>query len=671
MRRALALGWAAVLGLVAPPDAPPARAEDAPAERTADDVATDVTWSGVVRLSRRIRVHAGATLRIAAGTRVVVPSVDVPGVDRKAAMVPGIEVSGSLVAEGTAASPIVLGPPPPDPERPPHGRPPPAWFGVLAMPIGRGAQAPSPAPRFELAHCTFERAFAGVQAGRSAALLRSCVFHLCTAGVEVGELWEARDRYIGPAGEVAPRLEDCRFGTCRIGVAVEGEGRPELDRCLFAGCGLGTGNDGPFGVIHPLRSLGPRVERCEFVRCERAVYGPSSVTRCVFEWNDLVFEPSVLHDEFTTQIDRYVRAHNLYGPAQTLTRSDVPLGDGALFAPPDRRGRFAFPATVEALSGDLAPLLGLESGSIGHPADAGGATVGLFAQREAALGASPDSGAPRGLLVGSWLSAGPAAPSDLPDVDALAKAIGAKGRFAGDLDALSAGGAIQWAVVPPAGSPEAARRAPDGRARILLAVLDSARDGGATLHLGWDGDLAAWWNGKPLATPSGRRRFRPGDATASLSRVKGPNVLVLRHEARASANRLDVLLLDPLRKDGPPADLAVAPLVRPDAEAAPVSIRSATWHAPRGANPFVRIVFTGPVHWADASIVRSYAISDASGRPVDLSGTTFAYQPADRTVDLTPSSPLGRGSYRLTCMDLRAPDGTTSLASTSTAFAVR
>ena len=73
--------------------------------------------------------------------------------------------------------------------------------------------------------------------------------------------------------------------------------------------------------------------------------------------------------------------------------------------------------------------------------------------------------------------------------------------------------------------------------------------------------------------------------------------------------------------------------------------------------PFLRVTFSAPVHWADASRLKTYEVKDDRGQPVELGGMSIVYRPKERVVELVPARNWPRGAYTLTVSDLRPPDG--------------
>lgn len=627
----------------------PAAAEDAPAPVEARDVEADTTWSGTVRLASRVHVRAGATLRVAPGTRVTVPL----DAQRGRAEKPGLEVHGRLVVEGTAAAPVRFEPEAaragtagPGPDATPGA---PAWAGVMVHP-GAG--------EVRLARAVVVGAETGLQPGRSEVTASGCVFYGCGAGVGVGVLWDGPSRRVAFAREVGPVLEDCRFARCAVGVAVEARARPTLVRCVFLRCRLAVGNERP-GITYAVEGLGPDVDRCEVLRCGVGVDGPSRVTHSIFEGNQLVFRGSSFAEHSTVEIERYVRARNLYAGNDALTRSDVPVGDDAVLDAPRRRRPLPDTLGPDELAGDLGAVLGLEPGSPGAGAAAGGGDLGAFGAAATTRPEPVRAPVGTGLAVPRWLWLGPVAPF-LPDsLEALAAAAAARPPLAGD-----AAGEGAWAVLEGADlrDPAAATRlaATVPQARVLLVPVTAAADGRARLVLGWDGVLEAWWNGKPLATRVGPRRYRPDDVVAGLTVRRGVNALLLRHAPRAATGRLAATFLAEAG-DGPPPGLACPEVVR--AETAPRALAGASVAPEKGRDgkPTGRVVLraalTGTVHWADAADRRRWILSNAAGATVSLDDAPLQLRPAEKALWFTLPQPLPAGAWRLSLEGARRASG--------------
>jgi|GEM_PF-3430269 len=650
MRR---LALLAVGGLLAAPcaraaDAPPAAPPAVPtAAGPALDLEADTTWSGEVRLERRVRVRAGVVLRIVRGTRVVVPwaAQRTTGDAR-----PGLEVFGGLEADGDADAPIRF-----EAERAPSGardRTGPVWLGIVVHP---GSTLPA-----RLVRCLVADADAGFQPGRSDATARDCGFHGCATGVGVGVLWDGRDRLIRFTPDVAPRIERCRFGRCGTGVGVELAARPHVERSVFHACRTGIGNVRA-GVTYPLEGLGPYVDRCEFLRCGVAVQGASRVTHSLFEGNDLVFLGSRFGEAHLTVIDRFVRGRNLYAANRQLVRSDVPLGDDAIFAPPGRRG--AVPETLgpDELLGPLETVLGLAPGSPGLGAAAGGGDLGAFGADGATRGPAPRASRPSGLRVARWLVLGPPSPGLLDALPVLAADAARRPRLAGDAE-----GDAVWAALDADDleDDDRARRAAATwpGTRVMLATYAAAAAGRASLRLGYDGTLEAWWNGDPVATPPRARRFAVDDVVLRVNVRKGANALLLRHTPRATTGRC-VVRLRAEDGQGDAAGLAAAPTARPEAAPARAAVAGATLTREKGRDgkptgrAVLRVALTGPVHWREVGERKHYRLLDAKGDALDLADAPLRYAPAEKALLFTLPTAPPPGAWRLVVEGLRRPTG--------------
>lgn len=165
--RAARLAAAIVLALLAGGCARiPAPSPDAVAGRAAlpvRGIRHDETWRGEVRVRGSVVVQKGATLTILPGTTVRFEKIDVDG--------DGIGdselyVEGELVAEGTAARPIVFTSAEKDPA--------PRDWKYLFVNLSR---------RAVLARCVSEYAFSGIQVHFSRASVSRCTFRRCVDGL--------------------------------------------------------------------------------------------------------------------------------------------------------------------------------------------------------------------------------------------------------------------------------------------------------------------------------------------------------------------------------------------------------------------------------------------------------------------------------------------------------
>lgn len=649
------LALAALLGLLpAAPvavggDAPRAPAAPAASGIDATDVTADTTWTGTVRLASRVKVAAGATLRVERGARVVIPF---EAAGRTGDARPGLEVYGGLEVLGEADAPVRFEPEAPPPgTKPPHGT---RWLGIVVFP---GGTRPA-----RLSGALVIDADAGWQPGRSDALAADCGFWRCGSGVGVGAIWEGKSRLLKFPGDVTPRLERCRFAECEVGVTVERGARPEVVRCVFLRCRVGVGNERP-GILYPPEGLGPHVERCEFLACRAAVVGPSRVADSIFEGNELVYAGSPFGEQHVTVIDRFVRGRNLYAPHATFVRSDVPLGDDAIVAPVGRRGDL--PAVLDAadLLGPLEHALGLAAASPGVGRASDGGDLGAFGAVGAPRAGADDPRGRRGLAPSRYLVLGPELPGLLDTLPVLAADAVRRPRAAGDPE-----GDAVWAVLDAADleDDEASRRAAATfpGVRVLLATFSAEAEGRAALRLGFDGTLEAWWNGAPLAVPPRARRYRPDDVAVRVSVRKGANALLLRHTPRATTARCVARLLavvgGDVHEEAPPG-VAAYPV---EATAvAPKAATSASFALERGRDgkptgkALLKVTLTGPVHWRGLFDRRRYALRDAKGVEVPLDDAPLHYRPAERTLLFTlPVAPRS-GAYSLTLEGLRTVSG--------------
>ncbi|MFO0931425.1 MAG: hypothetical protein U1E39_01805 [Planctomycetota bacterium] len=633
--------------------ASPARGGDAPAPGAgpltvfASDVAEDTTWAGTIVLAKRVRVAEGATLRIARGTRVVVPwaAQRAAGEAR-----PGLEVLGGLDATGDASAPIRFEPearPPGERER--RDR---AWVGIVVFP---GSARP-----VRLSHVLVADADAGLQPGRGDVTVTDCAFHGCDSGVGVGVLWDGRDRVIRTLRDVAPRLEGCRFAACHVGVTVEIEARPAVVRCVFLGCHAGVANQRA-GNVYPMIGLGPFVERCEFLGCGTAVQGASRVTHSIFEGNGLVFAGSAFGERLDALVDRFVRGRNLYGENKQLVRSDVPVGEDALFATPRRRGTVPSSLGPDDLLGPLDATLGLAPGSPGLGAAADGGDLGAFGADGATRGRTGLASLPPGLGVPRFLALGPPSPGLLDALPALAADVAKRARVAGDVE-----GEASWAVVDAADleDDEASRRAAatSPGPRVLVATFPATEAGRASLRIAWDGALEAWWDGDPVATPPRARRFEPDDVIKRVDVRKGVNALLLRHTPRATTGRL-VVRLRKVEGDGVPTGIEAAPVARAERASPRAAVTGATLTREKGRDgkptgrAVLRIALAGPVHWREVGDRARYRLLDAKGEAFDLGAAPLQYRAAEKALVFTLPEAPPTGAWRLVVEGLRRPDG--------------
>jgi len=192
----------------------------------------DATWSGTVEVADDLLVPAGRTLRIAAGTRVLVRPADTTRTDPEYLdNATEILVRGRLLVAGSAEHPVLFlpvpGAEPPEPDAP-------AWGGIIFD--GGGGR---------VAHAAIAGAGTGVTALRSSPRLEDVDIEGGRFGVAVGpgaapELRRVRVRAL-ETGIVCwpgsrPRLEEVdATGAEHEGLLAAAGADPRLERSTFGG----------------------------------------------------------------------------------------------------------------------------------------------------------------------------------------------------------------------------------------------------------------------------------------------------------------------------------------------------------------------------------------------------------------------------------------------------
>ncbi|HSR26145.1 MAG TPA: NosD domain-containing protein, partial [Candidatus Eisenbacteria bacterium] len=164
------LGWVAV----------PAPAADLPGA---------TRWAGEVRLKEAVSVPHGATLTIAAGTRVVIPAPDAT-----------ITVLGKLLVEGTPAAPVVFDSPA-------------GWNGIHFVEAEGGSR---------IRHARFSRAAAAVSTIATDFAVANSEFQGCEFAVKLER-------------EASPLIENCWFADNGIGISNEMKSAPTIRNNRFSG----------------------------------------------------------------------------------------------------------------------------------------------------------------------------------------------------------------------------------------------------------------------------------------------------------------------------------------------------------------------------------------------------------------------------------------------------
>ena len=134
------------------------------------EVDRDTAWSGEVRVDGIVHVRKGATLSILPGTRVVFADARFGTEDQhEGFFAPGLRVEGTIVAEGTAESPILF-----------------TSARVRAVPASWDKILFSFSGENRFLHCIFEGARYAFHAHFSQILVRRCLFRENVEGVRLG-----------------------------------------------------------------------------------------------------------------------------------------------------------------------------------------------------------------------------------------------------------------------------------------------------------------------------------------------------------------------------------------------------------------------------------------------------------------------------------------------------
>jgi hypothetical protein len=593
----------------------------------------DTEWSGEVRLMEDVVVARGVTLTIQPGTRIV-PREDVHGTG------PGwnderleLHVAGRILARGRRAQPIRFGIAQ-DEEADLDS---PVWLGIVMLHRRR--------ERSEFDWCVFERADTGIQVAGARVRMRNCVFLRCGAGVGTS-LWAGPESVAYQARESVPRLERCRFAHCEVGVSIEIEARPELKRCIFVQCDSGIANRRT-GATYTHSGVGPLVERCEFLECREAIEGGSRVTNSIFTANGLVFSSSRGHRIYVTEIDRFLRSHNLYWDNTRLANDDIPLGAGSRVDDPRRKGELPDEIELEFLLNDPGQLLALKEGSPGRGAADDQGDLGAFGR----AGANPPwevrGDATGGLALSHWLVAWSLVGSGKTFVIPKSKP-----PHPGDIDKSGI-----WIAVPPS---KADPRLPGPdllgppmkQSRLAVACVESEAEQSAELKIGIDGELTAYWNGERIVRKVPMRRYAPDDLRRRVQLVKGTNILALLVKPRFARARLLVRLCTPGETDSPPG---VVPRRWSPPEEVEKALKVFRVQKRRERDARQRptglwtltVRFAAPVHGGDATNTANYVLVAGDGSRYPLVDVDIRYDPKKRTVTIGGVAPPRPDSFRM------------------------
>ena len=228
--RGFRLPAAALLAILpAIPSLPAIPAGEGPAIRGRLEGAT--TWSGEVRVDGDVEIPEGSSLRIEAGTRVLIAERDAGNSGWNANLVE-IRVAGEIAVSGTVEKPVTFecGPQPvvrgPAATIDPKSAPSWTWHGIVLLPPS------APGRRREIRGARIESAWSGIQVPRGRAVIEDCVFLCCGIGIEVGSAYADEDRRGTPGGVARPVITGCRFSGCVTGVYGELDGAPSITRSV-------------------------------------------------------------------------------------------------------------------------------------------------------------------------------------------------------------------------------------------------------------------------------------------------------------------------------------------------------------------------------------------------------------------------------------------------------
>lgn len=590
------------------------------------EIASDTTWSGEVKVEGRVLVRETATLRITSGTRIVIGGG--PRFERATQVrrLPGIEVSGSLIAEGTPTAPITfLG-------MPPDKRGQAEWNGIL---LEKGAAA----RRHEMRACVFHHLSVGIQDVAANTLIERCTFCDCRTAINAGMAFRDDRVHVGVA-HGASRIRSCRFGWCEGALRLGFHSRAEVSRCWFLECKTGVQTSSGADVQQIL-------ERCEFEACATCVSGTCCVTNCIFERNDIVFG--------TWGADLTVRLNNLCVQNRVLMEDD---GHPGVVRHADDVGRLGVRTglkqdPLDQLLADRVPWATLQPTSSGRGYATDGGDVGI----EGEVGAGPPAPpAPDlGARATHLLVLGP--PDALPDptLAGLVAAHAARPPRPGEVS-----GTLQW-ILLTAQEVASLHRRPGFAApppRVLCAVLDVKTTLEGELSLGWDGVARAWWNGTPVSLPTSSRRMQRGDVRTKVKAKAGANVLMVEQRPRLSAAALEVAFAIPREatdsaawRAAPPAPATSAPapakppVVRLGKEkSGPISLQL-TISLPPGAR------------WLELIDLAAYQLRDSAGAEIPLRDAQLTLDPRNARLGLRLAERLPAGGYELVLPRLRNAAG--------------
>lgn len=547
-------------------------------------VSADLTVEGRCRADRDVVVEPGATLRFRAGTIVEFASRDAA----RGGDFPDrceIVVRGRIAVDGTPDEPVVFdGGGDADPAAPVGRR----WHGITFH--GERSRTPDSV----ITHARFRGAAEAVRVQDGNPRIENCVFDSCRIGVAAGALWNDRNQVVEEARRPRPDVVGCLFTRCVSGVFVEARASPEVRRSSFLRNGTAIGNLRNAHFTSPMLGLGVRADRCYFAANDVAVEAASVVENSVFVGNAVVFRASAFHAKYSQETDWLAWRRNVIHDNGIITDGESDIGgdnfhvDPGLRAPPTSAppfDRIRLPLDGLDLLPDSALLRSATDG--GDPGPSGAAPPG----RRRRVWASANRALATLLVLG---------PPERVDTKLLPRAAPATaGERVGDawwvaVD-VGADGCVDRAVFARAG---------DGAAVAIAAVW--APGAGATpetIEINADGRIAVWRGGASLPFSSDVRRSGSRGERRALP-PQGPPGAVVWWRPADGEPRLGIALPDGARA----RDAIVAP-----GDTAAALDAEAIRYGPRQAGLRIR----SPFHWIDLQRSGTLVVRLADGRTFD------------------------------------------------------
>ena len=508
----------------------PVVAQDAPARTTLPArIDADRTLSGPLRLDRDLEIPKDVTVRILAGSTIAIT----PGDAARSGDFPDlveIHVHGRLVVEGTAEAPVVVG-------ATDQGT---TWRGIILH--ADRARAPDSAIR----GMKIAGAVDAIVVTDGSPRIESSVFHTCEHGIVAGCARNARREDVEKTRWPSPQIEGCLFARCLTGVYAELDAAPAVSRSSFVGCEVAVGNLRRGSYYFPVSGVGPRVERCLFLRNDAAVVGSSVVEDSLFVSNGVALRITTSHSTYSQTIDRFCWRRNVLWSNDLDCDGEANAGDENLRVDPGLVGKWEIPTFEEASAPPRGISLAENSPVRGTALDGGdpGPTGSPGRRGRGRTWASLDRALRTVLVLG---------PPDKVDVARPPKAAPtAPGERVGEA----------WWAAFPVGQDGAFHRAslrlPAAADTVIAAFAWTPAAGAAPklAEFNADGVLAPWSAGRPLAFPATNLRFGVQGAAAALA-AGGPQSLLLHWRSSDPDPRLGLALDATVTQDAPGAAAAI------------------------------------------------------------------------------------------------------------------